>query len=228
MGPASSNSRNKYRNLQTLLQTVCLRRTRDILALPETIASEILVPLSDRERSKYNELYERFEKLVQMAVSGRKSKISATVLHSIHELRLFCNNGPRISGNTSLESDDELLSHLQQQDMNFCANCRGSIFSIDQIEDTHGGTFISSCKHLVCHSCLPQFYQRGKRCKLCLGGDVPISPFNDSMLVLHPTVERDISISEAPAEEYPSKLQALLSDLRKNTSNKRFAHTCSH
>jgi hypothetical protein len=75
-------------------------------------------------------------------------------------LRLFCKNGPRRSGREHVGTDDELLSDLQQYHMNICVHCSRSIFSIDQNRDSYGGTFISSCKHLVCHSCLPQCYKR--------------------------------------------------------------------
>ncbi|PVH75486.1 hypothetical protein DL98DRAFT_644012, partial [Cadophora sp. DSE1049] len=118
--PTSSNLGNRYRNLQTLLQS----------------------------RNEYDELYRRFGNLVQMAVSGQTSKVSATALHSIHELRLFCNNGLRTTGGEGVETDDELLSDLLQREMNTCANCSGPIFSIEG-GNSFGGTFISTCKHLL-------------------------------------------------------------------------------
>jgi hypothetical protein len=72
----------------------------------------------------------------------------------------------RIQG-TGIETDDELLSDLQQHYMNIRAHCSLSIFSIDQNRDSWRGTFISSCKHLVCHSCLSQCYKREGDCVLC-------------------------------------------------------------
>ena len=189
-----------------------------MLGLPETVPEEKLVPLSDRERHEYNDLFRRFEKLVQMAVSGQKSKVSATVLQSIHELRLFCNNGVRRSGREPIETDDELLSNLQQHDMNICAICRGPIFSIDQTGGSYGGTFISSCKHLVCHSCLPQCYTRKGDCALCLRDHVPTRPY-DSIPVLHSADENGDLLERLP-EEYPSKLLALLNDIQTESTGK--------
>ena len=218
IAPTTSNSRNRYRNLQTLLQTVCLRRTKEVLGLPEVVPEERLIRLSDRERREYDKLFGLSGNLVQMAASGHRSKISATVLHCIHELRLFCNNGSRRTGREMAETDDELLSELQQQSLNNCANCSGPIYSIDQNGVSYGGIFISSCKHLVCNSCLPQCYKRRGDCVLCSRGEVPKRPY-DGMPALYYADENGDLLKQS-LEEYPSKLQALLNDLRGESSSK--------
>jgi SWI/SNF-related matrix-associated actin-dependent regulator of chromatin subfamily A3 len=219
IAPTTSNSGSRYRNLQTLLQTVCLRRTREISGLPDVVPEEKLLPLSDRERREYDELFGRSGNLVQMAVSGQRSKVSATVLHCIHELRLFCNNGQRRTGREHVETDDELLSDLQQHSLNNCANCSGPIFSIDQTGGSYGGTFISSCKHLVCHSCLPQCCKRKGDCVLCSRGDVPRRPSYDSIPALYCAGGNGDLLERLP-EEYPSKLLALLKDLQAEPTSK--------
>lgn len=219
IAPTTSSSKNRYRNLQTLLQSICVRRTRDVIGLPETVPYEKLIRLSDRERYEYDQLYQRFGNLVQMAVSGHTSKVSATALHSIHELRLFCNNGLRRNGREDVETDDELLSDLQQHNMNICANCSGPILSIDQRGNSYGGTFISLCKHLICHSCLPQCFKGRGDCVLCSRGLVPMRPSCNSILSLHYPGENG-DLLERPPEEYPTKLLALLNDLQTNPLNK--------
>ena len=216
--PTTSNLGNRYRNLQTLLQSVCLRRTRENLGLPETFPREKLIPFSDRERNEYDELYRHFGNRVQMAVSGHTSKLSATALHSIHELRLFCNNGLKKPGGEGVETDDELLSGLLQREMNTCANCSGVIFSIEG-GNSSGGTFISTCKHLVCNSCLPQCYKGRGGCVLCLKNHKPTRAAYDTILSLSRPGENGDSLERRP-EEYPSKLLALVKDLGTNTWNK--------
>lgn len=148
-----------------------------------------------------------------MAVSGRRSKVSATVLHSIHELRLFCNNGPRKAAMGIPESDDELFSLLQLRDMNLCAHCSVPIFSIDEAS---GGMFMANCKHLVCHGCHSQCYTSRKGCLLCYGGHAPVRPSEDSMLALH----LESTYSEKPAAEFPTKLLALRRDLQNDMESK--------
>lgn len=220
IGPTSSQRRERFKNLQTLLQTICIRRTRDILGLPETVPAKRLLSLSERERSEYDTLLQRFRIEIQKAVSGRRSNVSATALQSIHELRLFCNNGPRRAGR-DVESDDELLSFLQQSDKNVCANCSNPIYSIDQTREAHGGMFISSssCKHLVCHSCLPQCYKRKETCSLCARGLVSVGNSIDILPASH-FPSRSGEAPEQTDREYPSKLRALVKDLLRESTSK--------
>ncbi|PQE24601.1 hypothetical protein CJF31_00011242 [Rutstroemia sp. NJR-2017a BVV2] len=213
IAPTTSKTKLRYQNLQMLLQTVCLRRTKDIIGLPNAVPENRLVRLSDRERFEYNELFQRFREYVQMAVSGHRSRVSATVLHSIHELRLFCNNGLRKAATGILEADDELFSLLQLRDMNLCAHCGVCIFSIDEAS---GGIFMANCKHLVCHGCHPQCYTPRKGCLLCYKGHAPVRPSEDSMLALPP----ESTYSQQPVTEFSSKLLALQKDLQSDMGSK--------
>ncbi|PVI01287.1 hypothetical protein DM02DRAFT_654670 [Periconia macrospinosa] len=138
IAPTLSEKTTSFQNLQILLKTICLRRTREILGLPEPIADQRELKFSDQERYQYDELYEHYSKQVQMAVSG-VTKLASTTLQSIHELRLFCNNGPRKIQRELNESDDEILSYLQQFDRNICAKCSDSIFCIDPVGERNAG-----------------------------------------------------------------------------------------
>jgi SWI/SNF-related matrix-associated actin-dependent regulator of chromatin subfamily A3 len=210
IAPTSPDRGSQFQNLQVLLKTICLRRTREILGLPELIAHSRPLVFSAQERQQYNDLYEHYRKHVQMAVSG---VVKVATLQSIHQLRLFCNNGPKSIQSDVRESDDEALSYLQQLDQNMCAKCSLPIFYIDQAGDGNGGVFISSCKHLVCHSCWPQCLDKKKTCQLCVEGKVPPDLSNHI----------DTSATLAPAEttfQYPSKLLALLHDIQAEPEHK--------
>ncbi|CAN9168278.1 unnamed protein product [Alternaria alternata] len=124
---------DRFTNLQTVLRTICLRRTRDILGLPRPIALPRLIKFSDEERRQYTDLYEHYKRQVQMAVSGN-GKFASTTLQSIHKLRIFCNNGPRGTRDELVESDDEMLSYLVQLGENVCAKCTNGVLSIDKVE----------------------------------------------------------------------------------------------
>ena len=201
-----------------LLKAICLRRTRDILGLPDSVADVRPLEFSEEERHQYDELYEHYRKQVQMAVSGF-TNVASTTLQSIHELRLFCNNGPRRTQKDLYESEDERLSYLQQLDQNVCANCSLPIFWIDQRGDGNGGTFIPSCKHLVCHSCFPQCFNKQRVCLLCSSGNVPPDlPISVGTFGL---TNGPIPASEGHTFEYPSKLVALLQDLQMEPRCKR-------
>ncbi|KAJ5020759.1 SNF2 family N-terminal domain-containing protein [Bipolaris maydis] len=104
--PTLSHRKNQFGNLQILLRTICLRRTREILDLPQPIACPRLIHLSDEERHQYDNLYEHYKKQVQMAVSSN-GRYASTTIQSIHELRLFCNNGLRGTQDELHGSDDD-------------------------------------------------------------------------------------------------------------------------
>ena len=144
-----------------------------------------------------------------MTASGKGRHVS-TALQFIHELRLFCNNGPRKTQDTSHGSDDEILSHLVQLEENVCASCSISIFCIDRVEGRDGGLFIHPCGHLVCHSCWPQCVEKKKEdhCRLCANGHAPTD------LAVHSNTDNPAFAAEAAAETYPSKLLALLKDIK--------------
>ncbi|RII16551.1 hypothetical protein CUC08_Gglean002989 [Alternaria sp. MG1] len=124
---------DRFTNLQTVLRTICLRRTREILGLPRPITLPRLIKFSDEERRQYTDLYEHYKRQVQMAVSGN-GKFASTTLQSIHKLRIFCNNGPRGTQDELIESDDEMLSYLVQLGENVCAKCTNGVLSIDKVE----------------------------------------------------------------------------------------------
>ncbi|KAF5590987.1 SNF2-related [Fusarium pseudocircinatum] len=144
----SSSSRDRFKNLRTLLETICLRRTREILPLqpPVTYVREVL--LTDSERQEYNNLIQEGKTQLDMITSGHsKRKVSSIVLQSILKLRLFCNNGRSIDNQqfdvTGLPSDpDEALAYLQQHERNICAICSVTIYSIDNSDKTDGGSIV--------------------------------------------------------------------------------------
>jgi SWI/SNF-related matrix-associated actin-dependent regulator of chromatin subfamily A3 len=215
IAPTLAERGARFRNLQIVLGSICLRRTRENLGLPEPIAHARLIEFSIDERRQYDDLYEHYKRQVQMAVSGN-GKYASTTLQSIHELRLFCNNGPRRTQNGLHGSDDEMLSYLLQLEENVCAKCSVSIFCIDQVGGRDGGMFIQPCKHLVCHSCWPQYVEkrRGKNCLLCASGHPPPD------LATHINTGELSSATNGAALPYPSKLLALLDDIKHAPRNK--------
>lgn len=206
---------DRFTNLQTVLSTICLRRTREILGLPRPIARLRLIKFSNEERLQYTDLYEHYKRQVQMAVSGN-GKYASTTLQSIHKLRLFCNNGPRGAQDELIESDDEMLSYLVQLGENACAKCTNGVLSIDKVEGRDRGKFIQPCRHLVCHSCWPQCVGKGKgtHCLLCVSGHSPPD------FATHIETQRLSSGANGASLPYPSKLLALLDDIKGAPRNK--------
>lgn len=229
ISPITSTSRARFHNLRTLLRTVCLRRTRELLDLPEPIPQIRRLPLTPRERVEYDDLLLQCRREIDMVVSGRKKRmINSTVLESLLKLRLFCNNGNTntvlCTGPTSLPADpDEALTYLQQYDQNVCAYCSGTIYSISDKAEAGDGTFISSCCHLVCHSCMFCYHAQKEGCPSCASGNEPTFPPISSSN--HPQIQSSGRSENAGGlyhGQYPSKLLALFSDISGHPTHKRY------
>jgi SWI/SNF-related matrix-associated actin-dependent regulator of chromatin subfamily A3 len=201
-----------FKNLQTLLHTICIRRTRESLGLPDPDPEIRLVEFSREERVAYNKLWDNFRRDIQMAVSGRKAQVSSTALKCIHELRLFCNNGPRTvksAGPTvdAAETDDERFTMLEQLGQAKCARCKIRVYSVDRQDEGNGSIFMPSCDHIICHACVPQTNLRSTSCEFCAHNHQTRGVQSNG-----PQAQNQLLLHYGPLEQ-PSKLKALISDI---------------
>lgn len=224
----SSSSKDRFKNLRTLLETICLRRTREILPLKHPVTHVREVSLTNSERQEYNNLIQEGKTQLDMITSGySKRKVSSVVLQSILKLRLFCNNGRSIDNQqfeiTGLPSDpDEALAYLQQHDRNICAVCSVTIYSIDNSDKTDGGRFIFSCCHLFCRTCMPQYRSRKSPCPACKDeGELQLPGVRATQNQQTGTGTSGPTGGARPIDEYPSKLLYLLADIRQHNTQKR-------
>ncbi|CAN9259912.1 unnamed protein product [Alternaria alternata] len=185
---------NSFANLQTVLKTICLRRTRDILGLPQPIAYPRLIKFSGEERRQYTDLYEHYKRQVQMAVSGN-GRYASTTLQSIHELRLFCNNGPRRRQDQTHDSDDEILSYLLQLEENACVNCGISIFCIDK-EEGRNRALLDDIRQAPRDKCSKQRLKVLKNFKSLMGPNVLLMTLGTGAEGLNLTVATRIYLLE--------------------------------
>ncbi|KAH6664215.1 SNF2 family N-terminal domain-containing protein [Halenospora varia] len=247
-----SKSRDRFSSLRKLLGTICLRRTRLLLNLPEPKPQIKELYLTPSEKTEYDNIILECRKAIDMAVSGhRKSKLNSAVLESLLKLRIFCNNGSTNhviqTGPTGLPSDaDEALSYLEQYDQAVCVYCTGPIYSINSARDTDGGVWVTTChrRHLVCRNCLPQHRVNKQICP-CTSNDgttasspqssgtnTPIppipAPIGNALMPIensnyaHP-VQVNSSVGPQLEHQYPTKLLAFLADIQKETRHKSIA-----
>ncbi|KAH0444748.1 DNA repair protein rad5 [Colletotrichum camelliae] len=131
--------------LRQLLTSICLRRTREYINLPDPVYDIRMIEFTDFEKARYKTIIEESSKLIQMAVSKRGTrKLHTTVLQSLLRLRLFCNNGNAVF-KSALDADklptdpDEILTYLQQRNEAICAYCSGNIYTINDSQNADGG-----------------------------------------------------------------------------------------
>jgi hypothetical protein len=231
---AKSNAMARFNGLRTLLECICLRRTRELLKLPEPQTKRHVVVMSASERDRYNEILVDGATRIKIAVSGKRkqSSISTTVLQSLLKLRLFCNNGD-LAKITYTSKDgipldpDEALSFLEEKGAAICAYCCNTIYSINSARHTDGGILIKGCAHLVCRACLQLFHADKRKCPKAdshtPGQDRSGDSEADNSTAKTQTGKPEEHPPDAgsfltprPLDRYPSKLQMFLRDLLEN------------
>ncbi|KEZ44040.1 hypothetical protein SAPIO_CDS3774 [Scedosporium apiospermum] len=230
---ARSSSNVRFNGLRTLLRCICLRRTRNILQLPEPVVQRRGVVMSDSERESYLGILSEGRRRLEIAVSGRRkhSTISTTALQSVLKLRLFCNNGilTEVSYKNGIPLDpDEALTYLEARGEATCVYCSNTIYCISSARDTDGGILIPRCSHLVCRSCLHQFNADKRKCPRtdCRAPSPETPPSAEPSLEVSEEADSTpkppglatVSPSTAwPVEKYPTKLQEYLRDIQQTT-----------
>jgi len=69
--PLLTDRRHDEKNLRSLLGSICLRRTRSLLKLPDAKDRTILLTLSEAERALYDETIEESRRRIDDSISSR-------------------------------------------------------------------------------------------------------------------------------------------------------------
>lgn len=215
--------RNSFKNLKLLLNSICLRRTKDVAGMPDPVVQTRVLSLSPAERRDYVELLDQLRMHIDMDISGYTTRGESTrMLQGILKLRLFCNNGFMGRDASKMPFDaDEVLSCLQQTGQASCVLCSRTIYSISSVPETDGGCPLEPCSHLACRDCAAGF-NRKKSCPRCADGDTgsSIQGILQSMRELEAEdASGDVHSSQGP--RYPSKLCAFVEDIQAQVAVKR-------
>lgn len=214
-GPIENGRKVGLLRLRALLRCICLRRTKDLLKLPEPDERIERLRLTEEERARYCRIGDEHRQAIDEALSGRNPTEAYRGLFSaILRLRIFCNSG--IFGHDSCSAldqigstEDESLWLLEQGDRAICAYCSCDVSSVGEQEAPNPGMFLD-CSHLLCLGCVFQ----SKQSSSC-GGLVPC-PVCHTLCPVRGLQQEHGSRSEVPPSElrgYGSKLEALAQDV---------------
>ena len=228
--PPQQDQPSDFRNLRTLLNSICLRRDKTVL--PNSGFDEEIceICLTEEEWSEYDRIGNRCIHDLDLAVSGHNAtKSHTTVLHTILKLRLLCNNGrgsQRDWLNLMVQDPEDVFAILQQQGETRCHYCQlDDIFSAGPRDDPESAK-ITGCHKLVCFECLDRYRDglKDHTCPIC-GSDHNESASTADAVISRPT-QASMSIqTETPLPAYPSKLIRLCENIQQHVhSDKRYAH----
>ena len=239
-------SENDYTNLRLLLSSICLRRNKSVLKLPD-IRYEVRRPeFSYEERQAYNSLILACKRALDRAHGGIQTRAgimnghgtetaaasSNRILGALLRLRLFCNQGLTLKpARGNLPSDPyEILGILEQKWMTACGECGREVTDLDLAVDStmKPKLHLTACHVLVCEECIPDFLAELRHpqpdgtesvCQFCGDHDN-----GDNLMVGQPAMPAPDGEGDSdPKVTVPSKLRALVADLVENAKHeKRF------
>ena len=240
VSPLKENPSGGLRKLQLLLRSICLRRPRETLRLPEPKTSYKYLHLDAAEVEKYNAtLGNFFEMMDKAATSGdiRSRKAFNIVFQALNRLRLLCNRGTiktLESTEVGQSGSDDTLIQLQEVDRAFCHYCSSDITSIGISENAAGSAYLTDCLRLVCVECFGEYEdlckqaRRGKEflCPLCQNAVSISSLRNSSSKGCKRQPREGGAVYPVISGGHSSKLAALSQDIEDHMDcTKRSAHS---
>jgi SWI/SNF-related matrix-associated actin-dependent regulator of chromatin subfamily A3 len=210
--------------LGLLLDSVCLRRTMDLLHLPEQQNRIHEVEFSIEEREQYEQTKTSMGRAIRRNSDGIDRKSVFSMFHAQLQLRILCNHGtfqPLFSWARTrdllLEKEDALCSAGQNGEIS-CSSCRQllPILGANRVYRTYA----QNCAHDFCFECLGEKASTDNadesgivpRCPVCYPPGVPQVA----------GAERRYMGQEGKQENYlnpqgySSKMAALISDVQQD------------
>nr|ATG70978.1 DNA/RNA helicase protein [Cupressus sempervirens] len=222
--PLSQGNASGRARLQALMETIALRRTKDmkingqrLVELPPKFVEIHLVELCDEERQLYDRLEAEGKKVVQHFIkSGTVLNNYSTVLQILLRLRQLCDD-PALC-----PSDIELLiSSLKLEDASSNPDLLKKLLLILQDGDDFDcpvclspptEAIITICSHVFCKRCIEKTLRHDKpRCPMCR------KELTETDLFCSPKASQDDVKLNKSAKS--SKVKALISFLKESRNN---------
>jgi hypothetical protein len=160
ISPLLKSSRKGVENLRQLLDSVCLRRTKELLNLPEVVYDPQLLNFSAREAKHYTDTRDRLIKMINQHRLQPQNKGYLGVFQLQLQLRRLCNHGTFQKPSIAVDEFDaeQAIALLKKQKMSICEVCSIDVTGIHGIEEQRSGSF-TTCGHLLCAKCVPKMKQ---------------------------------------------------------------------
>lgn len=228
--------------LVQLLDSLCLRRTKERLHLPGRQDKLVEIKLSRAERRQYNDTKMMMKNYIQQKAGEYQRHNTFSMFQAVLQLRILCNHGtfqhPYVVGGKMSQRDmrEAAVSALGQNSETFCSDCRlpMPVLGSNRIQNE----FLEHCSHVLCSECLEN--TSGHNCKTLRDAHCPLCErigtlFREPKLAKHSNdclpprhrdgVYRGRDLSHMVEENddeyfrmngYSSKMEALMRDVLDN------------
>jgi SWI/SNF-related matrix-associated actin-dependent regulator of chromatin subfamily A3 len=201
-------------NLSLLLDSLCLRRSKDLLHLPEPQDRVRIIEFSEEERKQYEQTKDKMNRALRQRAGESYSKSIFGLFQVQLQLRILCNHGTYQNSfswakRSLLDEREDALCLIGSAGEVNCSACRQSmpILGSNNVYRTYAG----NCAHVLCSECLDVSEQitgdigdKITKCPLCVVSGAP------------GTSNEDRNNSYLREEGYSSKMSALVSDIRED------------
>ncbi|TVY44221.1 DNA repair protein [Lachnellula occidentalis] len=146
ISPLMKQSENGVENLRLLLDSVCLRRTNELLDLPDVITEVRILALSAREKKQYIDTRNNFINITKKQRLNPQRKGNLGIFQLLLQLRRLCNHGTFQRPTLGVEEFDpeQAMSHLKTQQNAKCEACDTAVTGIHGIEERRNGSFTTN------------------------------------------------------------------------------------
>jgi SNF2 family DNA or RNA helicase len=160
ISPLMKRSEKSVENLRQLLDSVCLRRTKQLLNLPEVFSEPRLLTFSAREKKQYIDTRDKLIRMINQQRLQPQNKGYLGVFQLQLQLRRLCNHGTFQKPSLGVDEFDpeHAIAHLEKQKQARCEVCSINVTGIHGIEEQRSGSF-TTCGHLLCSECVPKMKQ---------------------------------------------------------------------
>ncbi|TGO72033.1 hypothetical protein BELL_0500g00090 [Botrytis elliptica] len=226
-------------NLRTLLDSICLRRTKKLLNLPSVVEIYRPVHFSFEEKSLYDSTRrEEIQAVKQQDSQGRNQKGYFGIFQLQLQLRRLCNHGTFLKRCSSISQTDthfdpeQALGLLQERNESRCHCCNVGIEGLGS-SVIHRGRF-TTCGHLLCFDCV-SIYRNSlitdkddihSRCSICSQPVINNACFADEVGNKRKAHSLTTS-SKFESTGIASKMKELMKDVNRNqTGGKSIIFSC--
>lgn len=209
--------------LGMLLDSLCLRRTRQLIKLPEPQYKIRTVHFSRDEREQYEQTKKTMIRVIQRRAGEEEKKSLFGLFQAQLHQRILCNHGTfqrqfswADKRNLLIEREDALCSMGQNGEID-CSAChqRIPVLGTNRVYKT----YTEECAHVLCLECLDQkeeenVYDNGiSKCPLCHPNILSLKGISFNTTVCSQEEQRDDYFR---AEGFSSKMNALVTDIMEN------------
>ncbi len=211
--------------LRLLMDSLCLRRTKDLIHLPDQQDSIRVVDFTEEEREQYEQTKNIMVRAIRQNAEEVHKKSLFGMFQAQLQLRILCNHGTFqrpfswATRRNLLDEKEAALGSVGQNGEIKCSSCRQSmpILGTNRVYRTYD----EHCAHVLCLECLDEETQQDGHNE---GSVLPHCPLCDAAGIAK--VATEVSGSSAAqegrhdnyfrSEGYSSKMAALISDVQRD------------